>query len=134
MGILTLNNSVLTLGGSPISLGSAPPSTISVNIDAYWCAAAGCMCGTVYLKCCDTSNVCSCIISTNSFTEVSFTNIAAGCYYVDFNSVVGLDGTFNQIVSYGYYSDCFNSLTESKCTACFSANNNITYELYDALY
>lgn len=134
MGIITLNNSILTIGGTALSINSTPPppSTIDIDIDMYWCAGSGCMCGSVYLRCCDSSCVCSQSISTDSMTQVSWSNITAGCYYIDFNSVVGLDDTLNQIITYGYYSDCFNSLTESKCTDCFSATNYITYELYDA--
>jgi len=137
MGILTLNNSIITLGGSPLSIGVSappPPATIDIDIDAYWCVGSGCMTGDVYLKCCAGNTVCTCNISTDGMTQISWSSVSAGCYYVDFSDICGLDDLIQQVVTYGYYSDCFNSLTESKCTDCFGATNYITYELYDMLY
>lgn len=136
MGILTLNNSIITLGGSPISISVTPPppETIDIYINASWCSAGGCLCGQVQLKCCTGTCLCGKSISTATSTLTSFTNIAVGCYYVDFNAVVGLNGGMQQVVTYGCWSDCFNSCSEGKCTCTFACDNNITYDLYDAIY
>lgn len=136
MGILRLGNSIITIGGSALSLGvsTPPPETINIYINASWCAAEGCLCGQVQLKCCTGTCLCGKSISTNTTTLTSFTNISIGCYYVDFNNVVGLDGSMQIVTTYGSWSDCYNSYIEGKCTCSFASDNNITYDLYDAIF
>jgi len=114
--------------------GYSNAATYNININASWCGAEGCLCGQVQLKCCTGTCLCGKSISTKTTTLTSFTNILNGCYYIDFNNVVGLDGSMQQVTTYGCWSDCYNSCSEGKCTCSFACDNNIIYDLYDAIF
>jgi len=126
-------NSVGTAYGNQVSFVTATPPPLTIFVEACTDILNYCIGGAYSLVCCNGIVYSVKIINTptNNYNSCTWTNVPAGCYYVDYNDVELWCGSTQQSISGINWSDNTHpSVAYACCTDCFSTDNSVSGCIY----
>jgi hypothetical protein len=111
-----------------------PPATYIISAQACTDVLNFCIGGAYFLRCCDGSTYRTRVIGSPLFNvdNVIWTNVPAGCYYVDYSSVSLYLSYAQQSINGVNWSDDYMYGYSQCCTHCFLSNGNNS--VYGCIY